>query len=105
MQKMKFPEVKGKIIQTIELFVSSDECIIDIGFQDRTSLSFDVEPCVVIVPKLADWKTGEYRPLKRWRCSQQIVSPIKASSPMDAWQRFQPVNRSCSIQKMKRHTC
>jgi len=44
---MKFPEVKGKIIQTIELFVSSDECIIDIGFQDRTSLSFDVEPCVV----------------------------------------------------------
>jgi hypothetical protein len=67
MQKMKFPEVKGKIIQTIELFVSPDECIIDIGFQDKTSLSFDVEPCVVIMPVLADWKTGEYRPLKRWR--------------------------------------
>jgi hypothetical protein len=67
MRKMKFPEVKGKTIQAIELFVSADECIIDIGFQDRTSLSFDVAACAVIVPKLADWKTGEYKPLKRWR--------------------------------------
>jgi hypothetical protein len=67
MQKMKFPEVKGKIIEAIELFISPDECIIDIGFQDRTSLTFDVEPCVVIMPELADWKTGEYNPLKRWR--------------------------------------
>jgi len=67
MQKMKFPEVKGKIIQTVELFISTDECIIDIGFQDNTALSFDVEPCVVIMPELSDWKTGEYKPLRRWR--------------------------------------
>src|SRR3954454_8926969 len=67
MQKLKFPEVKGKVIQAIELFVSPDECVIDIGFKDRTSLSFDVEACAVIVPELADWKTGEYKPLKRWR--------------------------------------
>jgi hypothetical protein len=68
MRKTNFPEVKGKKIQTVELFVSPDgECIIDIGFQDKTSLSFDVEPCVVIKPELADWKTGEYKPLKRWR--------------------------------------
>ena len=67
MEKIKFPQVKGKIIQTIELVVSPDECVIDIGFDDRTSLSFDVEACAVIVPELADWKTGEYKPLKRWR--------------------------------------
>jgi hypothetical protein len=70
MQKMKFPEVKGKIIQTIELFVSSEECIIDIGFQDKTSLSFDVEPCVVIMP----WRIQTAQALAT--CSQQIVSPI-----------------------------
>jgi len=65
---MKFPEVKGKTIQAVELFVSPDgDCLIDIGFQDKTSLCFDVEPCVVIMPELVDWKTGEYRPLKRWR--------------------------------------
>jgi hypothetical protein len=75
MQKMKFPQVKGKTIQEIELFVSPDgECIIDIGFQDKTSLSFDVEPCVVIKPELADWKTGDHKPLKRWR-------PVHSRSP------------------------
>jgi hypothetical protein len=75
MQKMKFPELKGKTIQAIELFVSPDgDCIIDIGFQDKTSLSFDVEPCVVIKPVLTNWKTGNYRPLKRWR-------PVRSGSP------------------------
>ncbi|MBZ5492174.1 MAG: hypothetical protein LAO76_14685 [Acidobacteriia bacterium] len=54
---MKFHEIKGKTIQAIELFVSPDgDCIIDIGFQDKTSLSLIVEPCVVIKPVLADWK-------------------------------------------------
>jgi hypothetical protein len=68
MQKTKFPGLKGKTIQAIELFVSPDgDCIIDIGFQDKTSLSFNFEPCVVIKPVLVDWETGEYRPLKRWR--------------------------------------
>jgi hypothetical protein len=75
MQKTKFPGVKGKTIQAIELFVSPDgDCIIDIGFQDKTSLSFNLEPCVVIKPVLADWKTGEYRPLKRWRPVQSRSS-------------------------------
>ena len=67
MEKIKFPQVKGKIIQTIELVVSPDECVIDISFKDRTALSFDVEACAVIVPELTDWKTGVYKPLKRWR--------------------------------------
>jgi hypothetical protein len=75
MQKTKFPGVKGKTIQAIELFVSPDgDCIIDIDFQDKTSLSFNFEPCVVIKPVLVDWKTGEYRPLKRWR-------PVQSGSP------------------------
>jgi hypothetical protein len=52
MEKIKFPQVKGKIIQTIELVVSPDECVIDISFKDRTALSFDVEACAVIVPEL-----------------------------------------------------
>ena len=58
MEKIKFTQVKGKIIQTIELVVSPDECVIDISFKDRTALSSDVEACAVIVPELTDWKNG-----------------------------------------------
>jgi hypothetical protein len=67
MEKIKFPQAKGKVIQTIELVVPPDECVIDISFKDRTALSFDVEACAVIVPEFVDWKSGEYKPLKRWR--------------------------------------
>jgi hypothetical protein len=62
MQTMKFTKVKGKIIQTVELFISSEECIIDIGFQDKTSLTFDVEPCVVITP---EFRTGKLANISR----------------------------------------
>jgi hypothetical protein len=35
-------------------------------FEDRTFLSFDVEPFVTVFPELSDWKTKNYKPLKRW---------------------------------------
>jgi len=64
---LRFPQAKGKIIADVELDVSSDYYIIEIKFQDKTALSFDLEPCVMVYPELTNWKTGNYRPLKRWR--------------------------------------
>jgi hypothetical protein len=32
----------------------------------RTYLGFDVGPLIRIKPDLSDWKTGDYKPLKRW---------------------------------------
>ncbi len=61
-----FPEVKGKIVDAVELMPAENGYSIGIMFQDRTYLSFDVEPCVTIFPELSDWKTKNYRPLKRW---------------------------------------
>jgi hypothetical protein len=40
---------------------------IEIVFQDKTSLSFDLEPCVRVFPELINGKTGNYKPLRRWR--------------------------------------
>jgi hypothetical protein len=62
-----FPEVKGKIVEGVELMPSENGYSIGIMFQDRTYLSFDVEPYITISPELSDWKTHNYRPLKRWR--------------------------------------
>ena len=61
-----FAEVKGKIVEAIELFPSDAGYSIGIMFKDRTYLSFDVEPFVTVMPELSDWKTHNYRPLKRW---------------------------------------
>jgi hypothetical protein len=54
-----FPEAKGKII--------SDYFTVEIKFQDKTSLVFDLEPCVQVFPELINWRTGNYRLLKRWK--------------------------------------
>jgi hypothetical protein len=64
---LRFSKAKGKIIASVELSVSSDYYIIEISFQDKTSLCFDLEPCVSVFPKLINWKSGSYKPLKRWR--------------------------------------
>jgi hypothetical protein len=61
-----FPEVKGKIIEGVEIDASDNGCTIGILFQDRTYISFDVEAALTIMPELSDWKTENYKPLKRW---------------------------------------
>jgi hypothetical protein len=62
-----FAQFKGKIVEDIEARTTDDGCAIGIMFDDRTYLSFDVEMGVTILPELSSFKTGEYRPLKRWR--------------------------------------
>ena len=62
-----FREVKGKIVDSVELKPSEHGYGVGIMFQDRTYLSFDVEPYITISPELSDWKTKNYKPLKRWR--------------------------------------
>ena len=63
----KFPEAKGKSIASVELDVSSAYYIIEIKFTDKTALVFDLEPCVQVFPEFINWKSGNYKPLKRWR--------------------------------------
>jgi hypothetical protein len=73
---LTFPQAKGKIIAEVELSVSSDYNIIEIVFQDKTSLAFDLESCVRVFPELINWKSGNYKPLKRWRPLQSRSSRV-----------------------------
>lgn len=63
-----FAQVKGKVVQNVEVNTTDYGCAIGIMFQDRTYLCFEVETGgVTILPDLSDWKSGDYKPLKRWR--------------------------------------
>jgi hypothetical protein len=63
----KFPMAKGKIIAEVELSISPDYRIIEVIFQDKTSLTFNLESCLQVTPELVSWKSGSYKPMKRWR--------------------------------------
>jgi hypothetical protein len=70
-----FP-VKGKIVESVE--VDPDVEAITILFQDKTALSFELNPRLVVFPELSDWKTGDWRGLKRWR-------PLHSKLSMVSW--------------------
>ena len=64
---LKFPTAKGKIVAEVELSISPDYNVVEIVFQDKTSLTFNLESCLQVVPELVSWKSGSYKPMKRWR--------------------------------------
>jgi hypothetical protein len=71
-----FPEVKGKTVEAVE--VDPDLTAIVVLFQDKTALSFDLDPVVIAYPELSDWKTGNWRGIKRWR-------PPRSKPSMVSW--------------------
>src|SRR6185436_16119409 len=71
---LRFPEVKGKIVEAVE--VDPDLTAIVVLFQDKTALSFDLDPCLTVFPELSDWKTGNWRGIKRWRRLHSKLSMV-----------------------------
>lgn len=69
-----FP-VKGKIVESVE--VDPDVQAITILFQDKTALSFDVDSSHVIFSELSDWKTGNWKGIKKWPPIYSSISMVK----------------------------
>ena len=64
-QFLQFPQVKGKTVESVE--IDPDVEVISILFEDKTVLSFDFDLRLAVFPELSDWKTGNWRGMKRWR--------------------------------------
>ncbi|HEY6348321.1 MAG TPA: hypothetical protein VI636_02825 [Candidatus Angelobacter sp.] len=65
--RQEFPEVKGKIVEMVELTAEPDYFGISIRFDDKTGLAFSFEPCIFAVPTYADWTSGEEKFIKEYR--------------------------------------
>jgi hypothetical protein len=39
---------------------------VDVRFQDKTSLTLEIQPTFVVEPEHSDWRTGNWRPIKSW---------------------------------------
>jgi hypothetical protein len=71
-----FREVKGKLVERVE--IDPDLNAITILFQDKTALSFDLEPRLTVFPELSDWKTGTGGESNDGSDSQQIINGVMA---------------------------
>lgn len=71
---LRFPQVKGKIVESIDIDPHVEA--ITILFQDKTVLSFDLEPQLAVFPEMSGWKSGNWRKIKRWRPVHSRVSTV-----------------------------
>ncbi len=62
----RFEEVKGKPVDFVEVFTAGEYHAIDVRFEDKTALHFVIDPGFILETEYADWKTGDWRPIKRW---------------------------------------
>jgi hypothetical protein len=62
----RFEEAKGKALDYVEFFTMGEYHCIDVSFEDKTAMHFVIEPSFTLETDYADWKTGNWRPIKRW---------------------------------------
>ncbi len=63
---VEFPEVKGKTIEELKLYLEVDDTSLSVLFSDKTHLYMDLEPGLTVRTDLSDWKTGNGRRIKAW---------------------------------------
>ena len=73
----RFEEIKGKPVDFVEVFTAGEYHAIDVRFQDKTALHFVIDPGFILETEYADWKTGNWRPIKRWPLIHSETHRIK----------------------------
>jgi len=61
-----YKEMKGRTVERIEVWSSSEYRCISIRFEDKTDFTVEIEPRMAFHALHSDSKTGEMRVLKRW---------------------------------------
>ncbi len=66
-----FPEMKGRTVERIEVWLSSDYRCVSIRFEDNTDFTVEIDTRLVCHALHTGWKTGNMRVLKRWRALEE----------------------------------
>ena len=64
---MRFPQTKGKTIETVEFSTELGYHAISVNFTDKTSLNFEIEARFLVETDYSNWKTGNQRIINRWK--------------------------------------
>ena len=73
--RQDFPEVKDKIVSSVEVTNETEGFGITVRFHDQTTLHFDIESRIVLTPVHSQWEQGEETILKQWKPIQSLIVP------------------------------
>ena len=82
---LRFPEVRGKVIDLVELGSSPDDYTIEIRFQDKTALTFGIEPALTPFP---NWPTGKLTNTRQSNAGDQFTA-----DPPQSGRKTEPAKR------------
>lgn len=63
---VQYTEMKGRTVERIEVYLSSDYPCVSVRFEDKTDFTVEIDARLVFTAQHSDWKTGNMRVLKRW---------------------------------------
>ena len=63
---VKFPQVRGRTVEKVELSLDSDFHCISIRFKDNTDLTVVIDTTLTFRAEYSKWKAGNQSVLKRW---------------------------------------
>ncbi|MGB9122670.1 MAG: hypothetical protein WCE73_18780 [Candidatus Angelobacter sp.] len=73
----RLEELKGKLVDLVEIFTAAESHSINVLFEDKTTLRFVIDPGFIMETEYADWKTGDWRPIKSWPLIHSETHRIK----------------------------
>lgn len=68
---VRYKEMKGRTVERIEVWFSSDYHCVSIRFEDKTDFTVEIDTQMVFHALHSDWRTGNMRVLKRWPALQK----------------------------------
>src|SRR5215472_3789204 len=73
--RIEFPEAAGMTLKSLELWLEPHLGSVVLNFSDQTVLQLNLAAGFIVHADYSDWKTHNWRPIKRWR-------PIRSPSPL-----------------------
>jgi hypothetical protein len=62
----RFTDVRGKTVDFVEFYTTGGYHCLDVRFQDKTAITFSIEPGFTVEAEHANWETGDLSSLRRW---------------------------------------
>jgi hypothetical protein len=59
-------DVRGKTVDLVEFYTTGGFHCLDVRFEDKTSLTFTIDPGFTIEAAHSDWTTGNMKRLQEW---------------------------------------
>ena len=63
---IEIPGMEWRVLKRVEIYTATGHHSLTLDFEDQTSLTLLLDPCLFISAELADISSGSERILKRW---------------------------------------